>query len=158
MPRAPRNVGAMSTTKSTKSGFTAEERAAMKQRAAELKAQKGGSKAERAERDVQACLEAIANLPDDERAMAERIHRIVTEVAPHLEPKTWYGFPAYASGGKIVVFFSPASKFKTRYSSLGFETAAQLDDGNMWPVGYALVKITDDEAALIAALVKRAAG
>jgi uncharacterized protein YdhG (YjbR/CyaY superfamily) len=148
----------MTTKRDTKSGFSEDERAAMKQRAAELKAQKGGTKAERAERDAQACLDAIAKLPDDERVMAERIHAIVTEVAPHLEPKTWYGFPAYARQGKIVVFFSPASKFKTRYSSLGFETAAQLDDGDMWPVGYALLRITEDEAALIAKLVKRAAG
>lgn len=131
----------------------------MKQRAAELKAQKtASSKAAQAEHDLQACLEAIAKLPDDERAMAERIHKIVTEVAPQLTPKTWYGFPSYARDGKIVVFFSPASKFKTRYSSLGFEEAAQLDDGDMWPVGFALTRVTDTEAARITELVKRAAG
>ncbi|HET8928392.1 MAG TPA: DUF1801 domain-containing protein [Microbacterium sp.] len=149
----------MTSERDTKSGFSAEERAAMKQRSAELKAQKGGgSKSAKAERDRQACLDAIAALPDDERAMAERIHAIVTEVAPHLQPKTWYGFPSYARDGKIVVFFSPASKFKTRYSSLGFEEAAQLDDGDMWPVGFALTKVTDAEAARITELVKRAAG
>lgn len=149
----------MSTTKNTKSGFTAEERAAMKERAAELKAQQaGGSKSAKAQRDLEACLDAIAKLPDDERAMAERIHAIVTEVAPHLQPKTWYGFPSYARDGKIVVFFSPASKFKTRYSSLGFEEAAQLDEGDMWPVGFALHRIGDAEAARITELVTRAAG
>ncbi len=149
----------MNAAKDTKSGFSEEERTAMKERAAELKAQKaGGSKSAKAERDLKACLDAIAKLPDDERAMAERIHAIVTDVAPHLEPKTWYGFPSYARDGKIVVFFSPASKFKTRYSSLGFEEAAQLDDGNMWPVGYALTKLEKAEEEVIADLVKRAAG
>src|SRR5690606_22847469 len=120
--------------------------------------QAGGSKSAKAQRDLEACLDAIAKLPDDERAMAERIHAIVTEVAPHLQPKTWYGFPSYARDGKIVVFFSPASKFKTRYSSLGFEEAAQLDEGDMWPVGFALHRIGDAEAARITELVKRAAG
>ncbi len=146
------------TERDTRSGFTAEERAAMKERAAELKAQKtGGSKSAKAERDLQACLDAIAKLPDDERAMAERIHAIVSEVAPHLQPKTWYGFPSYAHDGKIVVFFSPASKFKTRYSSLGFEEAANLDDGTMWPVSFALTELTKQDEARIADLVARAA-
>ncbi|MFV0320253.1 MAG: iron chaperone [Microbacterium sp.] len=130
----------------------------MKERAAELKAQKSGPKGTKAQRDLQACLDAIAALPDDERVMAERIHAIVAEVAPQLQPKTWYGFPSYARDGKIVVFFSPASKFKTRYSSLGFEEAARLDDGDMWPVGFALTKVGDAEAARITELVKRAAG
>ncbi len=148
----------MSTTKSTKSGFSAEERAAMKERAAELKAQNaGGSKSAKAQRDLDACLEAISQLPDDERTMAERIHAIVSEVAPHLQPKTWYGFPSYARDGKIVVFFSPASKFKTRYSSLGFEEAAQLDDGDMWPIGFAVLAWTPEVEKKITQLVKTAA-
>jgi len=148
----------MNAAKDTKSGFSEEERAAMKERAAELKAQRGGgSKAAKAEKDLEAALDAIAALPDDERAMAERIHEIVTETAPHLAPKTWYGFPSYARDGKIVVFFSPASKFKTRYSSLGFEEAANLDDGSMWPVSFALTKLTKADEKRIAELVARAA-
>lgn len=148
----------MNAAKDTKSGFSAEERAAMKERAAELKAQRaGGSKSAKAEKDLKAALDAIAALPDDERAMAERIHEIVTETAPHLAPKTWYGFPSYARDGKIVVFFSPASKFKTRYSSLGFEEAANLDDGSMWPVSFAITKLTKADEKLIAELVARAA-
>lgn len=151
-----RNLADMATTaKDTKSGFSADERAAMKDRAAELKAQKGGaSKA----KDLQAVLDTIAHLPDDDRAIAERIHAIVTSAAPQLDPKTWYGFPSYARDGKIVVFFKPASKFKSRYATLGFEEAANLDDGGMWQTSYAITKLTKADEKKIADLVKQAAG
>jgi uncharacterized protein YdhG (YjbR/CyaY superfamily) len=125
----------MSTQKSD--GFTAEERAAMKERAAELRAQgkKGAKKAD----DLQALLDKIAEMAPDDRALAERVHTVVTATAPDLSPKTWYGMPAYANAdGKVVVFFQDAGKFKYRYSTLGFQEAANLDDGDMWPVSYAL--------------------
>jgi len=145
----------MSTVKDTKSGFSADERAAMKQRAAELKAQKAAkSKAD----DLQGVLDAIAKLPEADRVLAERIHEIVTTVAPSLDPKTWYGFPAYSRNGKVAVYFKPASKFNDRYATLGFEQAAQLDDGQMWPVAFALLSITPAEEERIAELVKRATG
>ena len=118
-------------------GFTAEERAAMKQRAAELRAEgrKGTKKAD----GLQAVLDAIARMAPDDRALAERVHVTVTAIAPGLSPKTWYGMPAYADvDGKVVVFFQDAGKFNARYSTLGFNDAARLDDGDMWPVAYAL--------------------
>ena len=151
---------AMSTAKSTKSGFSAEERAAMRQRAAELKAQerKGRSAAERAEIDRQDLVDAIAQMEDSDRAIAQQIDDIVTSVAPRLASKTWYGFPAYTSGGKVVLFFKPAAKFKDRYATLGFEATAQLDDGGMWPTSYAILKLTKADEKRIAELVKRAAG
>jgi uncharacterized protein YdhG (YjbR/CyaY superfamily) len=131
-------------------GFTAEERAAMKERARELKAVK--SKAD-GERDV---LTKIAGMPASDRAMAERIHAIVKESAPELAPKTWYGMPAYAKGDKIVCFFRDAGKFKERYAMLGFNDSAKLDDGAMWPVAFALTKLTAADEKRIAALVKKA--
>ena len=118
-------------------GFSAAERAAMKKRAAELRAEgkKGGKKAD----GLQAVLDSIAAMAPEDRAMAERVHVTVTETAPELSPKTWYGMPAYAnSGGKVVVFFQDSGKFKYRYSTLGFQDAANLDDGDLWPVSYAL--------------------
>ena len=142
--------------KTTKSGFTDAERAAMKERAAELKAEAGPPKG-KAAKELKAALDAIAAMPDDDRAIAERIHAIVTETAPNLAPKTWYGMPAYARDGKVVVFFSAASKFNTRYASLGFEEAANLDEGTMWPVSFAITKLTKADEKLIADLVKRAA-
>jgi uncharacterized protein YdhG (YjbR/CyaY superfamily) len=132
-------------------GFTGEEKAAMRQRARELKAD--ANKAEW-EREV---LERIAELPAHDRALAERVHAIVTANAPGLAPKTWYGMPAYTLDGKIVCFFQSAAKFKTRYATLGFNDAARLDDGGMWPVAFALQELTAAEEAQIAALVKRAA-
>jgi uncharacterized protein YdhG (YjbR/CyaY superfamily) len=141
------------TRKSTQKskGFTAEERAAMKERARELKAAK--SKAE-AESDV---LAKIAEMPDADRALAERIHEIVKSTAPSLSPRTWYGMPAYADdAGKIVCFFKSADKFKSRYATLGFEEAARLDDGGMWPTSFALTRLTAKEEAKIAALVEQA--
>src|SRR4051794_31358468 len=143
-------------TNTSDSGFSEDELAAMKQRAAELRAEKkgGGKKADEAE----ACVEAITALPQPDRGLAEAIHRIVLDVAPQLDPKTWYGFPSYARDGKVVVFFKPASKFKSRYASLGFEEAARLDDGAMWVTSYAVVEIGPAEEELIAGLVRKAAG
>jgi len=132
-------------------GFTAEERAAMKERARELKA---AASKEEAERDV---LAKIAEMPPPDRALAERVHAIVTAGAPNLSPRTWYGMPAYANDdGKIVCFFKSAAKFKSRYATLGFEEAANLDDGVMWPTSYALKELTAKEEAKIGALVKKA--
>ena len=136
-------------------GFTSEERAAMKERARELKASRGSrvGKAD-AERDV---LEKIAEMPESDRAMAERLHEIVKASAPELSPKTWYGMPAYAKDGKVVCFFQSAQKFKTRYATLGFSDKADLDDGAMWPNAYALKELTAAEEAKIGALVVKAA-
>jgi uncharacterized protein YdhG (YjbR/CyaY superfamily) len=138
----------MGTRKSK--GFTAEERAAMKERARELKAAK--SKADE-ENDV---LAKIAEMPDADRAMAERVHAIVKASAPTLSPKTWYGMPAYAKDGKVVCFFQSANKFKSRYATFGFNDAANLDDGGMWPTSFALRRLTAKEEAKIGALVKKA--
>jgi hypothetical protein len=132
-------------------GFTDEEKAAMRQRAQEQKA--GASKAD-GERDV---LEKIAAMSAPDRAMAERLHALITASAPGLAPKTWYGQPAYANqDGKIICFFQPAEKFKTRYATLGFNDSAHLDDGAMWPTAFALKELTAAEEAKIATLVKKA--
>jgi uncharacterized protein YdhG (YjbR/CyaY superfamily) len=131
-------------------GFTAEEKAAMRQRAREQQAE--ASKAD-GERDV---LTAIAAMAEADRAMAERVHVIITTSAPVLAPKTWYGMPAYAKDGKVVCFFQPAQKFKTRYATLGFNDVANLDDGAMWPVAFALKALTAADEAKLAALVKQA--
>ena len=134
--------------------FTAEERAAMKERAAEVRAtRKKVTKDEEPE-----VLAKIAELPDADRAMAERVHALIRKAAPELTPRTWYGQPAYARDGKVVVFFQPATKFKTRYSTLGFSEEARLDDGAMWPTSWALTSLSDAELDAITALVKRAAG
>jgi uncharacterized protein YdhG (YjbR/CyaY superfamily) len=132
------------------SGFTAEERAAMRERAREIKAQ--GEKVD-GERDL---LAKIAEMPPADRAIAERVHSIVTAAAPGLVPKTWYGMPAYAKDGKIVCFFKSADKFKSRYATLGFEEAANLDDGPMWPTSFALKELTAACETKIRALVKQA--
>ena len=134
----------MATQKATKasrsSGFTAEERAAMKERARELKNAKRG---EDGEKDVQA---AIAKMQDSERRLCEKLHKVIRDAAPHLLPKTWYGMPAYANADeKVVVFFKPASKFKDRYLTLGFNDSAKLDDGAMWATSYAVLKLTASE-------------
>ncbi len=140
----------------TAAGFTAEERAAMKARVAELKAEARASQSRAdGERDV---LAKIATMREPDRAMARRLHAIVTKTAPALAPKLWYGMPAYARDGKVVCFFQNAEKFKTRYSTVGFQHDAKLDDGAMWPVAFALVALTAAEESRIAALVKRAAG
>ena len=134
--------------------FTAEERAAMKERARELKAEARAMNDRAAgERDL---LAKIAEMPEPDRAMAERIHAIVTANAPSLSPKTWYGMPAYAQDGKVVCYFTPASKFNSRYATFGFNDDANLDDGAMWPTSFALTKLTADSEARIGALVKQA--
>jgi uncharacterized protein YdhG (YjbR/CyaY superfamily) len=143
------------TTKTQSDGFTAEERAAMKQRAAELRAEgkKGAKKAD----GLQAVLDSIAGMAPEDRALAERVHVTVTSAAPELAPKTWYGMPAYVdSDGKVVVFFQNAGKFKYRYSTLGFQEAANLDDGDMWPVAYALDKWSPAVEKKITELVRAA--
>jgi uncharacterized protein YdhG (YjbR/CyaY superfamily) len=136
-------------------GFTDEERAAMKERAKELKAEARAAKDRAAgESDV---LAKIAEMPEPDRSMAKRIHAIITTSAPVLSPKTWYGMPAYTNkDGKVVCFFTAASKFNSRYASLGFNDDANLDEGAMWPVAFALKELTAAEEARIAALVKKA--
>jgi uncharacterized protein YdhG (YjbR/CyaY superfamily) len=137
-------------------GLTGEERAAMKERTRELKAEgRRGSRSGKAdgERDV---LAKIAELPEPDRVMAERLHAIIKASAPALSPKTWYGMPAYAKDGKVVCFFQAAAKFKSRYATFGFDVAANLDDGAMWPVAFALTGLTAADEARIAALVKKA--
>ena len=136
-------------------GFSDAEKAAMKERAKELKAEARTSK-KRSEGE-RAVLEKIAEMPGPDRALAERIHAIVTATAPELWPRTWYGMPAYARDGKTVVcFFQGADKFEARYATFGFNDAANLDGGNMWPVSFALTELTDAEEALITELVKKA--
>jgi uncharacterized protein YdhG (YjbR/CyaY superfamily) len=134
-------------------GFTAEEKGAMRDRVEEQKvsARRGGKADEEG-----ALLDKIADMSEADRAMAKRIHAVIKATAPGLSPKLWYGMPAYARDGKIVCFFQPAQKFKTRYATLGFNDAAKLDEGNIWPVAYALAKMTGAEEARIGALVKKA--
>ncbi len=142
-------------SKTESEGFTAEERAAMKQRAAELRAEgkKGAKKAD----GLEAVLASIAKMAPEDRALAERVHTTVTATAPELSPKTWYGMPAYADAdGKVVVFFQDSGKFKYRYSTLGFQETAHLDDGDLWPVAYALQKWTPVVEKKIAGLVQAA--
>ena len=139
-------------------GFTDEERAAMKERAQELKAAaRRGPRAGKAdgEGDV---LAKIAELPQPDRAMAKRLHAIIKASAPALSPKTWYGMPAYAKDGNVVCFFQSAQKFKTRYATFGFSDKANLDEGAMWPTAFALKELTSAEEARIVALVKKAVG
>ncbi|MCO5998540.1 iron chaperone [Actinoallomurus rhizosphaericola] len=139
-------------------GFTAEERAAMKDHAQEMKkSARRSSKAEKAAEALRDALAKIAEMEDSDRAMAERVHAVITANAPALAPTTWYGMPAYALDGKVVCHFQPAKKFKTRYASLGFSDVAKLDDGTMWPVAFALAEITPEVEARIAELVKQAA-
>ncbi len=146
----------MSAKTSTESdGFTAEERAAMKERAAELRAEgrKGAKKAD----GLQAVLDRIAQMNPEDRALAERVHVTVTATAPDLTPKTWYGMPAYANAdGKIVVFFQDSGKFNYRYSTLGFQDTANIDDGDLWPVSYALQKWSPAVEKKITELVRAA--
>jgi uncharacterized protein YdhG (YjbR/CyaY superfamily) len=135
-------------------GFTDDEKAAMQARAQELKAEASGNKnTADEERDV---LAKIAEMSEPDRGMANRLHAIIKANAPTLSPKTWYGMPAYTKDGKIVCFFQSAQKFKTRYATLGFQQDANLDEGNMWPVAFALTELTAAEEARIAALVKKA--
>jgi uncharacterized protein YdhG (YjbR/CyaY superfamily) len=137
-------------TKKKSKGFTDEERAAMRERARELKAEARGADAEK---DV---LAKIAEMPKLDRAMAKRLHAIIKGSAPALSPRTWYGMPAYAKDGKVVCFFQSAQKFKSRYATLGFSDQAHLDQGSMWPTSFALKELTDTEEAKIVALLKKA--
>jgi uncharacterized protein YdhG (YjbR/CyaY superfamily) len=154
--RKPAKKGTKKTAKGTTAPrnsstlFTAEERAAMKERARELKA---ASNEAEAEQDV---LAAIAKMPGSDRAMAKRLHTIIKDSAPGLSPKTWYGMPAYAKDGKVVCFFRGADKFKERYAMFGFNDSANLDKGAMWPVAFALTELTAADEKKIAALVKKA--
>jgi uncharacterized protein YdhG (YjbR/CyaY superfamily) len=144
------------TTGKASKGFTAEERAAMRERAQELAAEaRRGPHTDKADGE-HAVLAKIAELPEPDRAMAERLHAIIKASAPDLSPKTWYGMPAYAKEGKVVCYFTPASKFKERYATFGFTATANLDEGSMWPTAFALQELTATEEARIAALVKRA--
>ena len=140
----------MAEKKIAKKGFTAEERAAMRERAQELKAAAGKAEGEAA------LLAKITEMPKADRVMAERVHAIVKASAPDLSPRTWYGMPAYAKDDKVVCFFKSAYKFKSRYATLGFSDKANLDDGRMWPTDFALRELTTAEEARIAALVKKA--
>jgi uncharacterized protein YdhG (YjbR/CyaY superfamily) len=144
-------------TRSSANVWTEEERAAMQESARERKATSrrdpGDARAE-GERDV---VEKIAEMPEPDRVMAERLHALVTSIAPSLVPRTYYGMPAYAKDGKVICFFQAASKFKVRYATFGFQPDASLDDGTMWPVAFALTKLTAADEARIGALVKKAA-
>ena len=155
---AKKSAAKKATRKSAKSkksqGFTAEERAAMKERAQELKAE---SRADKKKTDGEsAVLAKIGEMPGPDRGMAERLHAIIKDSAPDLSPRTWYGMPAYAKDGKVVCYFTAASKFKERYATLGFNASANLDEGNMWPTSFALKKLTAAEEKKITALVKKA--
>jgi uncharacterized protein YdhG (YjbR/CyaY superfamily) len=140
-------------------GFTPEERAAMRDRLQEMKAasarQASRGKPTDEEADV---LAKIAEMSEPDRAMATRLHALIKTAAPALSPKTWYGMPAYAKGGQVIVFFQSADKFKSRYATLGFSDKAKLDDGALWPIGFALKKLTSVEEAKIVALLKKAMG
>lgn len=136
-------------------GFTAQERAAMKERAAELRAQKGGKKKEA---NLQALLDKVAELPPADQKIAAGVHALVTELAPELEARTWYGMPAWARDGDILLFVQPAEKFGTRYSTIGFNDNAQLDDGQMWPTGFAVTTFSPAVRERVAELVRRALG
>jgi uncharacterized protein YdhG (YjbR/CyaY superfamily) len=156
MKDTQKSAKSSTTTEKKSSGFTDEERAAMKERAQELKAEsrrgRGKDKAD-GESDV---LAKIAEMPGPDRSMAERLHAIIKASAPALSPKTWYGMPAYAKDGKVVCYFTPASKFNSRYATFGFNDDANLDEGAMWPTSFALKELTATEEATISALVKKA--
>jgi uncharacterized protein YdhG (YjbR/CyaY superfamily) len=150
---SPKKVTRKSATGTKGQSFTSDERAAMRERARELKAEARAGK-DRAEGE-RAVLAAIAAMPEPDRGIARRLHAIVTDNAPALAPKTWYGMPAYARDGKVVCFFQSARKFNTRYGTLGFTDQANLDEGTMWPTSFALTKLTAADEARIVALVKR---
>ncbi len=157
-PKRDTQKSAKSTTAIKKKfkGFTDEERAAMKERAQELKAEaRRGPRADKADGDS-AVLAKIAAMPEPDRAMGKRLHAIIKASAPALSPRLWYGMPAYAKDGKVVCFFQSAQKFKTRYATFGFSDTANLDEGALWPVAFALKELTATEEARISALVKKA--
>jgi uncharacterized protein YdhG (YjbR/CyaY superfamily) len=151
-----KSAKATTTTDKKSKGFTAEERAAMKERAQELKAEaRRGPRAKKADGES-AVLAKIAEMKGSDRAMAERLHAIVGSSAPDLSPRTWYGMPAYAKDGKVVCYFQSAQKFKSRYATFGFNDEANLDEGAMWPTSFALKELTAAEEKKIGALVKKA--
>jgi uncharacterized protein YdhG (YjbR/CyaY superfamily) len=151
---AAQKSGDRASTGDPANSFSTEEKAAMRERARELKAEaRSRATREDGERDL---LAKIAEMPAPDRAMAERLHALVTAAAPTLAPKTWYGMPAYARDGKIVCFFKAASKFDSRYATFGFEEEARIDDGSMWPTSYALTKLTQADEERLTELVKRA--
>ncbi len=137
-------------------GFTDEERGAMKERAQELKAAAGRGPSGKKADEESAVLAKIADMPEPDRAMAERVHAVIKASAPALSPKLYYGMPAYAKDGKVVCFFQPAQKFKSRYATFGFNDTANLDEGTMWPTAFALMELTAADEAKIGALVKKA--
>ena len=156
MNDAKKTAGDAAAADEAATGFTPEERAAMQERAREMKAAKRGGRAGGAdgERDL---LAKIAEMAEPDQSMAERVHAVVMAAAPTLAPRTWYGMPAYAKDGKVICFFQAASKFKVRYATFGFQPDANLDDGAMWPTSFALTELTPDVEARITALVKQAA-
>ena len=151
---AKKSTSAPSVRRKASGGFTDDERAAMRERAQELKAARG-SRAGKVDEES-AVLAKLAEMPVTDRAMGERLHAIIRATAPDLSPRLWYGMPAYAKDGAVVCFFQGAQKFKTRYSALGFSDKASLDDGQMWPTAFALMELTPDVEARIVALVKKA--
>jgi uncharacterized protein YdhG (YjbR/CyaY superfamily) len=152
----PKSAKRTTATQKKPEGFTDDERAAMKERTRELKAEAHrGPRADQADGESEV-LAKIAEMPKPDRAMAERLHAIVKASAPDLSPKTWYGMPAYAKDGKVVCFFQSAQKFKSRYATFGFSDQANLDEGAMWPTAFALKELTTDAEARIGALVKKA--
>jgi uncharacterized protein YdhG (YjbR/CyaY superfamily) len=157
MTDTQKSAKSTTATGKTFTGLTDEERGAMKERVQELKTATGrGPRAAKADGES-AVLAKIAEMPEPDRALGERLHAIIKASAPALSPKTWYGMPAYAKDGKVVCFFQSAHKFKTRYATFGFNDVANLDDGAMWPVAFALTELTATEEARIGALVKKAA-
>lgn len=159
MTNTTRKAGKQTADRDATTGWSDDERAAMKERAAEMRAASTRkSAADKAAAEEQDCLAKIAELPDGERVLAERVHALIKNAAPELAPKTWYGMPAYAKDGKLICFFQPAAKFKARYATLGFDANANLDDGDMWPTSYAITRLGESEEKLITELVTRAVG
>ena len=156
MPDKKKSAGRTAAGDSTSKVFTSEERAAIQERAREVKAERG-AKAAKVD-DEGAVLAKFAEMTPADRTLAERIHALVKAAAPELAPKTWYGMPAYAKDGKLVCFFTPAAKFKSRYATFGFEENAKLDDGTMWPTSWAITKLTAADEKRITELVKKAVG
>ena len=163
MPAAKRTTQTATTakraarTEEPSQAFTEEERAAIKERAEEVRASKRRGRSGTAD-EASEVLAKIAEMAEPDRSMAERVHAVITAAVPGLTPRTWYGMPAYAKDGKVVCFFQNAGKFKARYATLGFNDAAKLDDGEMWPTAFALTTMTDAVEERIGALVKRAVG
>ena len=152
---SPEEASTRTTADETAGGFTEAERAAMKERSKELRAAKGGKKAD-PEADV---LAKIAEMSEPDRSLAERLHALVKEHAPSLTPRTWYGMPAWANGdGKVVCFLTPAGKFDSRYASFGFNDAARLDDGTVWPTSFAVTRLTKADEDMLAALIRKSIG